>query len=221
MGQRSPQSCTTCWERRVSLNRVTHRADPSDQRGATPAGDTSSLLNDEGQLQSTTDPNGETTASGYPNPDFPTDATPMTNPLGKVTSYSYDAIGRQISATDSTGNVIATAYDRDGRVCCSAPLANTATCSTPLSATGVTVNTWNAADERSQMANNSRTTSRATSTYAYNSNSGLLSSWDDNGRTVRCTHDVAGPVSSIAYPALTGPNRANAPGSSNSVAGRL
>ncbi|MGD0881558.1 MAG: RHS repeat-associated core domain-containing protein [Acidimicrobiales bacterium] len=187
---------------------------------ATPLGDSSSLLNDEGQLTSTTDPKGETTTYAYTNPAFPTDATSMTNPLGKVTSYTYDADGDQVSATDPAGNVMTTAYDADGRICYSAPVATTAACSTPPSGTGVTVNTWNAADERSQMVDNYNTSSSATSLYAYDADGNLTSSTDDNGRTVGYTYDVAGEVSCIAYPVLTGPNCANAPSSTNSVVDR-
>ena len=187
---------------------------------ATPSGDTSSILNDEGQLLSTTDPTGETTTYAYTNPAFPTDATSKTNSLSKVTLYAYDADGHQVGATDPAGNVITTAYDADGRVCYTAPQATSAACSAPPTGSGVTVNTWNAADERTQMVDNPGTSSAATSTYGYDADGNLTSSSDDNARTMSYQYDVSGAVSCIAYPVLASPNCANAPSGTNSVVDR-
>ena len=184
---------------------------------ATPLGDTSSLLNAEGQLTSTTVPTGETTTYGFTNSAFPTYPTSMTNPSTKTTFYAYDADGKQVSTTDPESNVITTAYDADDRVCYSAPVATSAACGSPPSGTGVTVNTWNAADERTQMVDNYGTSSSATSSYAYDADGNLTSNTDDNGRTMGYAYDASGEVSCIAYPVIASPNCANAPSTTNSV----
>lgn len=187
---------------------------------ATPSGDTGSITNAEGQLLSTTDPMGEITSYAYTNAAFPTDPTSMTNPLGKTTTYTYDADGDQIQATDPMSNTITTGFDQDGRECYSAPVATSASCSSPPTGVGVTTMAWNAADERSQMVDNYGSTSSVTSTFSYDADGNLTSQSDDNGRTVGYAYDDAGETSCIAYPVSTSPNCSNAPSATNSVVDR-
>ena len=188
---------------------------------STPAGDASTIISDDGQVLSTTDASGETTSYLYTDSEYPNNPTSMTNPLGKVTPYYYDADGNQVETSDPIGNVISTGYDADGRVCYVAPIASSASCSSAPTGVDVTVNSWNAANERTQMIDNHGATGQVTSTYTYDSDGNLLSSSDDNGRTVSYQYDDAAEVTCIAYPVLSGPNCSNAPNSTtNSVVDR-
>ena len=78
-------------------------------------------MNNEGQLVSSTDPNGLVTSYGYTNPAFPADATSVTSPSSGTTNYTYDADGNQIESVDAASNTVSTAYDADGRECYIAP----------------------------------------------------------------------------------------------------
>ena len=185
-----------------------------------PLGDTGYVYNDEGQLQATTDPSGQTTSYGYTNVAFPTDPTSMTNPLTKTTSYSYDADGNLILATDPAGNKISTGYDADGRECYTDPVQTTAACGSAPSQVGLTTFSYNAADERTQMVDNSGATGQATSSYTYYPGGETKSQSDDNGRTVSYTYNDAGQVTCIAYPVIANPNCGSNPGATNSVVDR-
>jgi RHS repeat-associated protein len=60
-----------------------------------------------GMLASTTDANGHATKYSY---DARSQQTSVTNPLGIVSSATYDALGRTITATDGTGATTKTSY---------------------------------------------------------------------------------------------------------------
>ena len=107
---------------------------------AATTGDTYNNMNNEGQLVSSTDPNGLVTSYGYTNPAFPADATSVTSPSSGTTNYTYDADGNQIESVDAASNTVSTAYDADGRECYIAPTLSTSACSSPP--TGVGVSTY-------------------------------------------------------------------------------
>ena len=107
--------------------------------GATPAGDTSNLYNSEGQLGTTTDPNGITITYNYGDARFPTAPTTSVTPFSGTTTHVYDADGNQIQTQDAEGPGVTTAYDADGRECYRAPEQTSAACSAPPALTGVSV----------------------------------------------------------------------------------
>ena len=70
------------------------------------------------------------------------------------------------------------------------------------------------------MVDNNGATGQVTSNYTYDADGNLLSSSDDNARTIAYTYDVAAEATCITYPVIASPNCANAPSSTNSVVDR-
>ena len=65
-----------------------------------------------GEVQTSTDANGNTTAYGY---DTAGRRTSVTDAIGNITSFVYDPNGNQASMTDARGNVMSYQYDKDNR----------------------------------------------------------------------------------------------------------
>jgi RHS repeat-associated protein len=61
-------------------------------------------------------PQSRTVTFTYGNKTFPEDVMAITNPNGKVTSFTYDSAGNRTSETDAVGNKTTYTYDTLGRV---------------------------------------------------------------------------------------------------------
>ncbi len=78
-----------------------------------------------GRMRTVTDPLGHVSTTTY---NAAGDLTNETNPLGQTTSYAYDSAGRLLTTTDPTGAVTTNTYDTSGRlVSTSTPLGHTTT----------------------------------------------------------------------------------------------
>ena len=169
-----------------------------------------------GNVTSRTDPNGNTTTYSYGDIDFPSLVTSSTDPLGRTTRYIYDADGNRTVKEDAAGNAVTTAYDQDGRPCWQAPSAlflppqSSGLCTNP-SGTGVTLFNYTPTSLRSSMVDNAGTSAQATTSYSYDASGNLLSTTDDNAKTVSYQYDDANDVTCIAYPVLSGATCNNAP----------
>ncbi|MEZ5309296.1 MAG: hypothetical protein R2735_01635 [Microthrixaceae bacterium] len=72
-------------------------------------------------------PQSRTVSYSYGDPSHPGDVTAVTDPLGKVTTFAYDADGNLISAIDPIGNETTWAYSSQGWLASMvSPLGNTA-----------------------------------------------------------------------------------------------
>lgn len=127
-------------------------------------------------LASVTDPLGRTTTYSY---DARGDLTATTSPLGGVTSSTYDAAHRVLTSTTPEGEVTSYTYDTAGRLL---------TTTDPLG--GVTTNVYDAAGRRT------KTTDAVgrSETYAYDKADRLLQTTYSSGKVVKQSYDEAGRV---------------------------
>ncbi len=188
------------------------------------SGDTQTLYDADGRVDSYVDQSGNATTYSYGDAGYPDDVTrSVVDGLDAVTAYSYDADGRNTATTDPEGNTNTVGYNADGLPCFKAPFATSASCSGTLpTGKGVTQYTYYPSNQTATMVDNAGTSSQTTSNYSYDPEGNLLSSSDDNGRTVSYSYDYAGQVSCIAYPVAPGSScgtfaSGNSPSTTNTV----
>jgi RHS repeat-associated protein len=181
------------------------------------AGYSYTQFNTDGNPTSVTDPDANATTYAYGDARFPQDPTSASNAIGVSTTYTYNADGQVATSVDSAGNTVSLAYNADGGLCWRAAISSSAACSSPP--TGATSYVYDAAGRTSQFTDNVGTGSAASTTYSYDQNSELLSTTDDNAKTVGYAYDAAGDATCISYP-VSGATCANAPSSTNDVVDR-
>ncbi len=160
-------------------------------------GDTSMAVNALGNETSITDPSGNTTTNAFTDAAYPTLKTSSTNALGAMTSYSYDADGNVVKATNPDATSITTSYDADSRVCTQSDNGTTYGCGAGTGVSGVVNYTYNGASDRTSMVSYSPTA--ATTTYSY-TNGKLNSTTDSNSKTVGYVYNYVGQVACQTYP---------------------
>ncbi len=70
-----------------------------------------------GELNQVTAPSpGGTTQYSYEDDNGHWEVNKVVDPLGRVTTYSYDSLGRQVSTTDPLGNITTYSYDPQGHI---------------------------------------------------------------------------------------------------------
>ena len=168
------------------------------------AGDLSSVVNALGATIQVTDPNGNVTYNYYENSAYPTALTRTTNALGATTRYVYDAAGERITTINPDASAVSTGYNVNGQVCHQEPTASSYPCGEGPSAAGVSLYTYNNAQELTSMSDN--TGNPATpfqwsqvTTYSYLAGQ-LTSSTDANKKTISYSYNNAGQVACVAYP---------------------
>jgi RHS repeat-associated protein len=186
------------------------------------SGDTYDIYNAEGQLTDSYDASGDHTSYGYTDPAFPTNATSVTNPLLKTTSYGYDANGQLVSAQDPESNVVSAAYDADGRPCLEVSGLSSASCSTNLSGQTGTTLSYDQAGQRIQMIDWSGRSSGISDNYSYDASGNILSAQNDNKQngsqeTNLYAYNQANEVTCVSYPVSSSQNCSSSPSSTNSV----
>lgn len=144
------------------------------------SGRTSTLTyNARGQALTATDPKGQTTTFVYDDNGY---LQQVLNANGKVAaSYTYDAVGRVASATDSEGHTLGYAYDNLDRLL---------TTTYPDGTT--TANTWTNLDITAVKDRLGRVTQ-----YAYNANRKLIAVTDPAGNVTRYGYDRANRLTSL------------------------
>jgi RHS repeat-associated protein len=167
-------------------------------------GDTLDLYNPEGQLTSSEDASGNTTTYTYGDNAFPTYPTVMTRPLSKVTDYTYDADGRLTATEDPGSATVETAYDADSRPCVVANSTASISCTSAPSGTGVTLYSYDQANQKTSMTDNNGTSSQAIDSYTYDADGNLLSSTNDNAETTNYSYDDADDPTCVSYPNISG-----------------
>ncbi len=170
------------------------------------SGDTLDLYNPEGQLTSSEDASGNTTTYTYGDNAFPTYPTVMTRPLSKVTDYTYDADGRLTATEDPGGATVETAYDADSRPCVVANSTASISCTSVPSGTGVTLYSYDQANQKTSMTDNNGTSSQAIDSYTYDADGNLLSSTNDNAETTNYSYDDADDPTCVSYPNISASN---------------
>lgn len=109
-----------------------------------------------------------------------------TDPLGGVTSYTYDSNRNRTSQTDPNGNITQYAYDADG---------NMTSITDPLG--NVTTYTYNALGEITSMTDPLGNIA----VYVYDDYGNLLSITDPSGNVTQYTYDERGNVLTVTNPA--------------------
>jgi RHS repeat-associated protein len=141
----------------------------------------------------------DTTVAHYDDPAHPGDVTRVTDPNGKVSSFSYDTYGDQITATDATAKEAQSCFDTVGRETAAIAPAGTAAgvvCQTPMpgalpNTTYFTYDAMNAV-----LATTGPAPSGAT-TRTYDANHNLKTITDPNLNLTRYGYDLAGEQTSI------------------------
>lgn len=171
---------------------------------ATLAGDVSNVVDALGSTTQVTDPNGNVTSNYYENSAYPTALTRTTNALGATTRYIYNAAGQRITSINPDGSAISTGYDVNGLVCHQEPTAAIYPCGEGPSATGVSLYSYNNAQELTSMSDNTgnpATPFRWSQVTSYSYVSGQLTSTTDaNKKTISYSYNDAGQVACVAYP---------------------
>ena len=158
----------------------------------TPAGETSTMAYDgNGNPTSTTDPLGKTTTFGHADTAHPGDLTSVTDPDGRVQSFTYNADGDQVTATTSTGGgnsrTTTAGYDAAGeRVCLTSP-NTTATCpSSGAVPAGASSWTYDAVGEVTASTDAAGHTTKA----SYDADGNTTGTTDPAGNTTQATFDA-------------------------------
>ncbi len=182
------------------------------------AGDTFSLFDKLGNPVQSTNPDLNTTFTTYGNPVVASSPTSVTDPLGHLTSYGYDADGRPIWSQDPAGNVQSTGYDADSRPCwtavSTAPLATP--CTAPPQGSGDTSTGYDTAGVAISVTDNVGPGS-VTSVTTHDADNNTLSVSDENGRTVGYQYNAANQVICVAYPVVAGSSCRNPAGPANTT----
>ena len=142
--------------------------------GATQTLTTTSMVDADGNVLSTTDALGNTTQSTWT---AQKQIATQTDALGRVTSYSYDATGRATKTTYPDGTSESTSYDADGNT------------STQIDRAGRTTKTaYDALNRPSTLTNPDGTTTSTT----YDAAGQVAASTDELNRSVQFQYDAAG-----------------------------
>jgi RHS repeat-associated protein len=152
----------------------------------------------DGAQTSQTDGAGHTTSYTHDDPAFPQLATASTDPLSRTTSFGYDLLGRQVTKQDPGGNCAA--FPKVGCTTVSYDAASQRSGITYSDGTTPNVTFGYDADGR----RTSMVDGTGTSSYVNDSLGRRTSSTDGAGKTVGYGYDLAGHVTSIAYPGGVG-----------------
>jgi len=170
------------------------------------------LLN---RLTGTIDPSGNITTYGYTNTGYPELLTSQTNEaLSQVTSYTYDADGKQIQISGAAPNsVTQVGYDADGRLCFKVNVLSLAGCTNFPTSTGDSGYSYNPLNQLQTMTDYGL----GTSSFSYDNSGNLLQETNDNGQVTTYAYDVANEVTCVGYSVAANPNCANPGSSTNTV----
>ena len=136
-----------------------------------------------GRLTSKTDERGSTTTYGYePGCECTDRLTTMTDPLGRVTSTTYDGMGRKTSTTDPAGHQTQYAYDLRGHLI-----------ETDFADGTATHDTYDALGRRTASADQTG----ATTHYGYDAEGQLVSVTDPLAHLTQYAYDADGNLSSL------------------------
>ena len=173
--------------------------------GDSMAGDVSFTYDASGNLLTTTDALGNTTAFTW-DPVF-NKLTSLTDPLGNVTKLSYDSRGNLIGITDPRGNNTVLTRDANGLVTSIKDAAGNSTALTYDQLVGDLVAATNPLNQKTQLNYDSASRLSAlldplaqTSTVAFNSSDEATSIVEGNGRTTQLAYDTAGFLASFTDP---------------------
>ncbi len=137
------------------------------------------------------------TSYAHANATYPGDVTSMTDPLGKVWTFTYDAYGNKTSDKDPLGNRTTYAYDTVGRMTSTvAPKGNLSGANPALYRTTYAYNT------RGQVTSTTDPLLRKTS-FGYDAEGNLISLTDPKGNITRSTYNLADELTVTTRPDLT------------------
>ena len=180
---------------------------------ATLAGDTTNVYNALASMTSMTDPSGNTTTYAHVNAAFPTLVTSETNALNAVTSFSYDADGRQVTSTNPDATAVSTAYDADGRVCAQSFTVTLTSCTSSVGISGVTTFGYDGANERTSALQYLTTPTSQVSAGDYHAcslSNGGVSCWGLNTYGELGIGSTTNSTSPMAVPGLSGVTQVSA-----------
>ncbi len=137
------------------------------------------------------------TSYGYADTVHPGDVTSMTDPAGKVWTFTYDVYGNRTSSKDPMGNLTTYAYDTVGRMTSTVAPKGNITGGTPSSYR--TTYTYNAFG---QVTSTTDPLLRKSS-FVYDLNGNLITLTDPKGNITRSTYNLANELTITTRPDLT------------------
>lgn len=171
---------------------------------------------------SSTSTSGNVTSYTFGNAAFPMAVTSVTNGLDDKTVYGYNSDGDVTSVTnenssESTFSSYSIGYNDDDQECYINVSSSSDSCTSVSNVLGNHEYTYNA---RGQLAttldfNGSATT--PTSIFSYDNDNNLTEEVNDNDQATLYAYDVAGDLTCVGYPVVSGANCSNPGSTTNTV----